>query len=398
MQGVKDNNLELNSNMISKIKTYILPALALIGIFLSIELVIIYFNANFVSDAKPSFCAISDTIDCDAVARTQFSHFLGIPLALWGLGMYSLIFLLSILPIFSFRFLKDFKNSKSYIFVISFASVVVALILSAISATQIQKVCILCVITYLLNICIFVASKNGESILNHFKKTFKDLGIFWSKPIYTLLTILIIGIASAALYYSNSTNLFVAKSPYAKFINTSIKYESNGNILGARNPKVVIEEYTDFQCPFCAISHAMMERIVQEVPGALVIHHDFPLNNKCNPAVKHSVHKDSCTAALYSRAAKVQGKYWNLNNKLFDNQQDLSEKKILTLAKSIGLNTVKLKQDAHNPLARKQLLQEVKAADNLGITSTPTFFIGMKKYEGVMPYPEFKDLVISNMR
>ena len=74
-------------------KTLWLAFWALIGLVLSIKLTIIYFTVNFVPDAMPSFCAINDVINCDEVAKTTFAQFLGIPLALYGVFLYSLYLL-----------------------------------------------------------------------------------------------------------------------------------------------------------------------------------------------------------------------------------------------------------------------------------------------------------------
>lgn len=384
--------------MVNKIKSNILPILAIIGILLSVELTIIYFNANFVSEANPSFCAINDTIDCDAVARTSYSYFLGLPLSGWGLLMYSFILFLSLLPLFNNNILKELKNPKSYIFSISSISVIISIILSIISALGIHKVCILCVVTYLLNVFILFASKENVSIADHYKNSLKDLFAFVSKPSGILTALIAISFFAVGVGYLYNSEIFIPKGVLTHDTENTPHPEVKGNILGAKKPKLVIHEYTDFQCPYCSISHAMMVRLVSEVPDVQVIHHDYPLNKNCNPVMKNSVHKDSCTAALYSRAAKLQGKYWELNSKMFDNQEDLSEANILKLAKEVGLDTKKLKKDANSPLLRKQLILDTQNATKTGIKATPTFFIGMKKYEGIIPYPELKGEVLNSIR
>ena len=62
----------------TKSKRIILTLLSLIGMALAIELCIVYYNSNFAVDAQPSICAISETMDCDSVARTAYSQFLGV--------------------------------------------------------------------------------------------------------------------------------------------------------------------------------------------------------------------------------------------------------------------------------------------------------------------------------
>ena len=68
--------------------------IAIIGFVTTIKLAIIYYNANFNPYALSSFCSVNDFIDCDGIAKTTESQFLGIPLAYWGLFLYSFIFML----------------------------------------------------------------------------------------------------------------------------------------------------------------------------------------------------------------------------------------------------------------------------------------------------------------
>ena len=92
---------------------------ALIGFITTIKLAIIYYNANFNPYALPSFCSVNSLIDCDGVAKTTESQFFGIPLAYWGLFLYSFIGILLIadkLKNFKiFKFMEVFKNPLDYI-------------------------------------------------------------------------------------------------------------------------------------------------------------------------------------------------------------------------------------------------------------------------------------------
>ena len=108
----------------NKAKRITLTLLSLIGLALSIELCVVYFNANFITDAVPSVCAINEAVDCDSVAKTQYSQFLGVPLSLWGILLY-LFFLfmtyvdkLQNIKFFS-RFLHSAHLSFVYIFLIT---------------------------------------------------------------------------------------------------------------------------------------------------------------------------------------------------------------------------------------------------------------------------------------
>ena len=110
----------------TKTKRILLTILTLIGLALSIELCIVYYNANFAIDAAPSICAISDKMDCDSVAKTSYSQFFGVPLSLWGVILYLFFLLMTYIDkvqnIKGLGILKVFKNPTSYIFCIGLFS------------------------------------------------------------------------------------------------------------------------------------------------------------------------------------------------------------------------------------------------------------------------------------
>jgi protein-disulfide isomerase len=163
-------------------------------------------------------------------------------------------------------------------------------------------------------------------------------------------------VLAIGIIFSNESKIFTPKND-SQVATASTQYKAKGNILGSATPKLVTTEYTDFECPYCGMSADMMTRLVSEMPAIQVVHHDFPLDSSCNPVVKKTVHKNSCLASLYSRAAKIQGKYWQYNELLYSNQdiEHLNEQKLINLAKKVNLNIEQLKKDAHNPALLSQL-------------------------------------------
>jgi protein-disulfide isomerase/uncharacterized membrane protein len=387
-----------------KNKKFILSLLAFLGFVVSIELTYIYFKANFIAGAAPSFCTINDFIDCDSVAKTAYSLFLGIPNAVYGIGFYLLIMFLALFPFQKFNFFKNFKNPESYIFTLSSLAVISSVILWIISTFAIHKVCLLCYVLYGVNFFLFVFSKPGKSILDRYKESFEDFIAIISDTKWFIIVVSLVCVLVGLIIAANITKVFIP--PVNNILNNTETqqgntYQSTGNVLGSENPKLVIHEFTDFQCPYCAYSHLMLDRLVSEVPDVRVEHHDFPLNKACNPMVKYSPHKFSCEAVFYARAAKEQGKYWDYINLLFDNQNNLSDSKFLELGKDLNLNTNQLKKDASSPEVRIELKEDLKMAQEENIKATPTYImiVGIKKYkyEGIMPYPQLKDIVLQNL-
>ena len=99
-----------------KKKTIFIAIFALIGLALTLELAFIFFKVNFNEQYAASFCSVNNLIDCDGVAKTNYSLFLGIPLALWGMFYYFLTLFLNFVHIIQDKFKNTifdvFKNPK----------------------------------------------------------------------------------------------------------------------------------------------------------------------------------------------------------------------------------------------------------------------------------------------
>lgn len=402
---------------LTKINRIIISILAILGVLVCIELLVVYYNANFNPAAEPSFCSINEHIDCDAVAETGFSRLLEVPLALWGLGFYSFILFLSVFPFDKFDIFKPVSHPKAFIFILSVFSIILSLILYYITSYIIEKVCILCYVLYLLNAGLFFASKVGTPIEKHFVNAFADIKAMLSDRRWWLLLGIpaLIGVIALVLIniykpFTPPETSMIAKSVPRQQCSTPNRMNSGGgnpyalgtigNILGDKDAKLIIHEYTDYQCPYCAMSNEMLLRLSKEVKGIKIVHHDFPLDKECNPYIRGSVHPMACQAAYYAKAAKMQGKFWDMATLLYEHKDELSEEKILQLAKKLDLDINKLKKDVadNKEIFKQEIVQDIEKAKKLGISGTPTIVIGIKKYEGAMPYPKLKQTVLENLQ
>lgn len=385
----------------TRTKRIIITILALIGLALSIELCIVYYNANFAIDATPSICAISDKMDCDSVAKTSYSQFLGIPLSLWGVLLYLfflfMTFIDKIQNIKGFGILKVFKTPSSYIFCIGLFSFLISMILGSISVFKIDSICIFCFMTYFINLLIAVASKTkGISIIEEIKICFADFisalkdgrNVFW----FVLVLLLFL----SCVVYTSVSNIFspqiAKKNEFQKYFKL---YDSvvDKNILGPKNADVVIKEYMDFNCAGCFFSQLYLHRIVSEFENVKVIQNIIPLDKECNHNMKYEGHKGSCMKARYALAAAKQNKYWQMADVLFNEAPD-SEKKIIEEARLLDLDIKKLKKDANSEEIKKEIQDMIKDADSQNITGTPTFVVGMSMKVGINTYYEFKQYII----
>lgn len=384
-------------------KKLVLTLLALAGLLISLVLCWVYINANFLPYGLASFCSVNGTIDCDGVAKTSFSQFLGIPLALWGVFLYVVI--LFLLGIESFkkihkkveRFLWVFKNPQSYIAVLGIISFTISLLLATISIFAIQKICYLCFITYFIDLAIaFVAKSKGSFFIEDFKVTIKDF-VAGAKE-YTALTIVAIIAAAAILLYTSVALPLAPQLARERSMKEFLTMKENpwkveGNTLGAQVPEVTVKEFSDFKCPYCRTMNYMLHKLVRDNKTVRVFYINYPLDKTCNPYVQNTMHEGACMLARYTLAAREQGRYWDLADKVFDKQPN-TEADVLDLAKELDFDTARLKRDANSARIARYLKTHIEIAHSQGITGTPTISIGegsnVVMQEGLIPYPQLK--------
>ena len=390
-------------------KTFILSVLILIGIVVTIDLAYIYYQANFNEHALPSFCSVNDFIDCDGVARTVESQFLGVPLAYWGLFLYVFMGIMLMVdwlkkaPIF--KFMEVFKNKFHYIAALGLISFLISMTLFGISYFEIKKLCIMCLVTYFLNFIIgIVAAFNLEgSFIGAIKQSWQDF-VDALKPLPYRFAFIFVMIAACGFFYwtFSSAKFSPALKGYRAF-GEFIKLKSNiyaveGNVLGSKDDDaVVLEVYSDYMCPICYTANIMVHKVVRDFKNVRVEHHNMPLDKACNKYMNDDFHIGSCINAKYGLAAEKQGKFWEVESALFEKRAS-TEEDILKMLKESGikLNFKQLKEDANSKEVADAINKDIDFAFSKGMVGTPSLKIGDDSSMGVKPYPELKEWLIKN--
>lgn len=373
--------------------------LALIGIVTTIKLAIIYFNANFNPYALPSFCSVSDFIDCDGIAKTTESQFFGIPLAYWGMFLYFFILLMLFVDklknVKFLKFLEVFKNPMAYIASLGLISFTISMILLVLSLFEIKKLCVLCAFTYVLNLLIGIIAASGTGFVNSLKQSFRDFLDAVKIKKYLIAFIAVMIAAAGFLTYTTVSMKFapqVKRQREFKEFTGKNKYHVKGNVLGDKDAKIVIYTYSDYQCPICPVHNIMMHKLAKEVKGIKIVHKNLPLDTDCNVYLKGPFHKGSCVDARYAIAAEKQGKFWEMNDLLFDKKPQ-TEEDVLKLAKKLGFDMQKLQEDANSIETVEQVKKDIDEAYRSGINGTPTTMINDEAHIGIKTYDEYKKWV-----
>ncbi|MEY4582065.1 MAG: hypothetical protein RL701_6768, partial [Pseudomonadota bacterium] len=153
---------------------------------------------------------------------------------------------------------------------------------------------------------------------------------------------------------------------------------------GPADALVTIVEFSDFQCPFCSRVEGTVKQI-HETYGK-----DVRVVFKQNPL---PFHPNAGPAAEASLAAHDQGKFWEMHEKLFANQNALERDKLETYATELGLNAGKFKTSLDTNKHKATIEAEQKLARDLGAAGTPSFFINGRNLRGAQPFEAFKAVI-----
>jgi protein-disulfide isomerase len=157
-----------------------------------------------------------------------------------------------------------------------------------------------------------------------------------------------------------------------------------GTPKGSAKALVTIVEYSDFQCPYCSRVLPTLDRLVKEYPDKVrIFFRNYPL----------PFHDKATLAAEAALAAGAQGKFWQMHDQLFGNQQALERPALEKYAEKIGLNLAKFKAALDNHTFKPALDKDLADAKEVGVQSTPNFFINGRPLPGAVPYEQFKSAV-----
>ncbi|MEE9213604.1 MAG: thioredoxin domain-containing protein [Thermodesulfobacteriota bacterium] len=156
----------------------------------------------------------------------------------------------------------------------------------------------------------------------------------------------------------------------------------NTPVKGSEKASVTVVEYSDFQCPFCKKGKDMLPQILEEYDGKVKIYYkQMPLPNH-NWARQASV-------ASYCVFQQDKDKFWEFHDMVFDNQNDIklinSNEKFNEYSKNIGLDTKKFKDCLNSKEVSNLVDKDMKEAQSIGVSSTPTFVVDGMIVPGANP-------------
>jgi protein-disulfide isomerase len=152
---------------------------------------------------------------------------------------------------------------------------------------------------------------------------------------------------------------------------------------GAKAGKVLLVEFSDFQCPYCSKAHDILKPFMAKHSDAVtLVYKHFPLV---------SIHTEAMPAAKAAWAAGQQGKFWEYHDALFAHQDQLGEPFYQATAKTLSLDLKRFDRDRAK--AETAIQQDVDLGKKLGLSGTPFFVMNGETLTGLSAVEELEDVL-----
>ena len=205
-----------------------------------------------------------------------------------------------------------------------------------------------------------------------------------NKKSWIIFAIIVVAIVGGMIYISTQNRLNISDINNDQ-LNTAIGAESrNGNIadheIGSKDAKVTIIEYADYQCPGCGTAAPKAEALAEKYKDHVrLIFRNFPIA---------SSHPNARAAAAAAEAAGLQGKFWEMNELLYANQDawknaNATERDNIfkSYAEQLKLNIDQYKTDIASNKVKNKIDFDMALGRKHGVAATPTFYINGKNTE-----------------
>ncbi len=223
---------------------------------------------------------------------------------------------------------------------------------------------------------------------------------WWGIIIIIFLTIFLIIFTASAIYVVKvvyllragqitSQQLFGGESSPDQLTGLLNLATQDDPAVGPKDAKVVIVEFSDFQCPACGQAYPVVKQILRDYADRIrFVYRDFPDTQS---------HPQSLIAAVAAQCAYEQGRFWEMHDKIFEDQQNLSEENLKKYAIQIGLNNIKFELCLQAGKSLKEVEQDWQQGFVAGVKATPTFFINGVKVAGAIPLDTFQKIIVAEL-
>jgi protein-disulfide isomerase len=163
--------------------------------------------------------------------------------------------------------------------------------------------------------------------------------------------------------------------------------ETRDHIQGPSTAKITLVQYGDYQCPYCGEAYPIIKKIQKRFgPDLRFVFRNFPITE---------AHPFAETGAEIAEAAGAQGKFWEMHDFLYENQQSLSNVDFFVrhAIESLGLDGKKLKNEVLTRAYTPRIQEDFMSGIRSGVNGTPTFFINEYRHNGSYDYEVLQEAI-----
>jgi protein-disulfide isomerase len=158
----------------------------------------------------------------------------------------------------------------------------------------------------------------------------------------------------------------------------------NRPVSGSEDATVTVVEFSDFLCPYCAKASRYIKLAESGAHDTVrFVFRHLPLDKSCNRSVRSDVHPGACLLAEGAVCAHEQDKFWEYHDLAFETEGSVSRSVVMDKAATIGLNLGEFKRCLDSGRGLRVVREDIEAALNAGIKSTPTLLINGRQLRGV---------------
>lgn len=176
-------------------------------------------------------------------------------------------------------------------------------------------------------------------------------------------------------------------NPASEAIQTGVTKEGR-RWIGAAEPVLEVQEFTDYRCPACRRAHMKVRRLLAAFPGRVrVVTRHLPMDPACNPSATKPFHDRACELSRIAYCAGRQGRFWETHEYLLQNADVVcSERRCpAAVARRLDLDEDAFRCCLEEPNPSATIAADIAEAKERGIRVTPTFLIGGRLYERAIP-------------
>jgi uncharacterized membrane protein/protein-disulfide isomerase len=351
-----------------------------------------------------SFCDVSGHVNCTDAYLSRYGSLWGVPVAVGGVMFFALALALAGVGGRKGSVVRD--AVPGYIFALSTVGLAFVLYLAWASYFQLKVFCILCAVTYVSVIGIFIVSGGATTVpmTTLPRRAGRDLRTLVTTPIALVIALLFVaGSGALVVLFPRESAASQASAP--EYMPLTDKQRQDLEKWWAVQPKVdlpippagekvLVVKFSDYMCPACRQTYEQYKGVLGKYLSGgqvrYVVKH-YPLEAECNPNAP-SNHYASCEAAAAVIMARPKGTAEKLEQWIFTNQGTLTPASVRQAAKDIGGIS---DFDAQYQRALQEVKTDASLGGMLGVNSTPTFYInGRKLPNGQLAPPQYFDYLI----